>query len=139
MDWLFGRHRRRTQAGVGLATQPDGSKERAETGQEEEYIFGESEAEISRLDFQHYMFRLAFRGDFRPPIQAPRDILDVACGTGRLARELARRFPEANVVGVDINREQIESSLTESRDTTPDNCTFVYGDALQPFQFYPAS
>jgi ubiquinone/menaquinone biosynthesis C-methylase UbiE len=136
MDWLFGRRRRRAEAGVGIATRPGESKERAETGQEEEYIFGESEAEISRLDFQHYMFRLAFKGDFSAPIPAPRDILDVACGTGRLARELARRFPEANVVGFDINREQIEASLAEGRDIVPENCTFVYGDALQPFQFY---
>jgi ubiquinone/menaquinone biosynthesis C-methylase UbiE len=107
-----------------------------ETG---EYIFGEGEAEISRLNFQHYMFRLAFQGDYSAPLQSPRDVLDVACGTGRLARELARRFPEANVIGFDINQDQLTSSLVEGTDPLPDNCTFIFGNALEPFAFAPGS
>lgn len=107
------------------------------------YLFGESEAEISRLDMQHYLFRWEFGGDFSAPIKAPRAILDVACGTGRWARDVARRFPDAAVVGFDINREQIERSLAEGlakgTDTLPPNCTFVTADTLQPFAFANSS
>lgn len=103
------------------------------------YLFGESEAEISRLDMQHFLFRWEFGGDFSAPIRAPREILDVACGTGRWARDMARHFPQATVIGFDVNREQIERSLAEGAvkgtDTLPPNCTFLTGDALQPFGF----
>lgn len=107
------------------------------------YIFGESDAEISRLNFQHFMFRFAFGGDFSVPIESPRSILDVACGTGRWAREMARRFPVANVLGFDINRDQLEASLAEGErlgnDFLPTNCSFLQGNALQRFGFYDAS
>jgi tRNA G46 methylase TrmB len=87
MAWVF-RHFRRSAVANDPAA-PDN------------YIFGESDAEISRLNFQHYMFRLAFGGDYSAPIKTPGDILDVACGTGRWVRDVARRFPETNVIGFD--------------------------------------
>jgi ubiquinone/menaquinone biosynthesis C-methylase UbiE len=48
------------------------------------------EGEINRLDFQHFMLRYVLRGNFAAPIRAPRDILDVGCGTGTLAIDVAR-------------------------------------------------
>lgn len=104
-----------------------------------EYIFGESEAEISRLDLQHFMFRWEFGGDYLAPLSAPRNILDVACGTGRWARDVARQFPHAAVTAFDINQQQLEASLAEGaqsgRDAMPDNCSFRVGNALEPFNF----
>lgn len=38
---------------------------------------------------------------------APRKILDVGTGRGRAARELARRFPDAQVLGIDVSPEMI--------------------------------
>jgi SAM-dependent methyltransferase len=103
------------------------------------YIFGAGEAEISRLDLQHFLFRGELGDDFLAPVTTPRAVLDVACGTGRWAREVARRFPQANVIGFDLNDEQIEPSLAEGAergsDSMPKNCTFVAGDALQRFAF----
>jgi ubiquinone/menaquinone biosynthesis C-methylase UbiE len=141
MDRLFGRYRRRA---VTADRTPERRQEPAQ-GQgiqvdpDDAYLLGVSDAEISRLDFQHYMFRLAFTGDYSAPLQAPQDMLDVACGTGRWAREMARRFATANVIGFDINRGLMEASLAEGTDTLPDNCTFLLGDALQPLQFADAS
>lgn len=104
-----------------------------------DYIFGESEGEISRLDLQHYMFRWEFGGDYLAPLNAPQNILDVACGTGRLARDMARQFPQSAVIGFDINQQQLEASLTEGErsgaDYLPENCTFLIGNALEPFNF----
>lgn len=121
MSWFFRRWRRSPV--TNEPTAPDN------------YLYGESEAETSRLDFQHYMFRLAFNGDYSAPIRGIGDILDVACGTGRWARDMARRFPQANVVGFDLNRNLLDASLAEGTDIMPENCTFVTGDALQPFAF----
>lgn len=39
---------------------------------------------------------------------APREILDVACGTGDLTIALAQRFPEAGVTGMDLTPEMID-------------------------------
>lgn len=131
MDWLFGRLRQRN---TSIA-----ERKGAEDG-ERDYIFGEGEAEISRLNFQHYMFRYAFSGDFSAPLAAPpRNVLDIACGTGRWAREIARRFPRANVIGFDINRDQLDASLAEGTETLPENCAFVISDALQRFGFQDAT
>ena len=54
------------------------------------------------------------------PIEHPKLILDVCCGTGIVTRELGRRFPEARVVGIDTSR------IVSSRDT-PDNVRFIEG------------
>ena len=128
MTWLFGRRRE------AIA---DRRRERREVSGD--YVLGESEAEISRLNFQHYMFRFAFGTDYSSPIRAPRNILDVASGTGRWAREMARRFSGANVIGFDINRELLEVSLAEGLEVVPENCVFVPGDALQRFPFEDGS
>ncbi len=103
------------------------------------YIFGESEGEISRLDLQHYMFRWEFGGDYLAPLDAPMSVLDVACGTGKWARDMARQFPQAAVMGFDINQQQLEASLAEGDqrggDAIPENCTFSIGNALEPFPY----
>jgi ubiquinone/menaquinone biosynthesis C-methylase UbiE len=103
------------------------------------YIFGESENEISRLDLQHFMFRWEFGGDALAPLNTPNDILDVACGTGRWARDMARAYPQATVMGFDINQQQLEASLAEGTqsgtDYLPENCVFLVGDALDVFNF----
>jgi ubiquinone/menaquinone biosynthesis C-methylase UbiE len=97
-----------------------------------DYIFGNSEHEISRLDMQHYMFRWEFGGDYLAPVH-PIAILDVACGTGRWAMDMARRFPRAAVVGFDYNRDLIERAQGDK--DLPVNCTFVVADALTRFEF----
>src|SRR5579875_234467 len=66
------------------------------------YTLPKDDQEISRLDFQHYMLRYTLRGDYAAPIQQPRRILDVGCGTGRWPREMAQIFPDAEVFGIDI-------------------------------------
>lgn len=141
MSWLFWRRSSvvAERAQTAATSSPIGSAAPAPAPGGRPYIFGESEAEISRLDLQHFMFRWEFGGDFLAPLAAPRSILDVACGTGRLARDLARQLPTAAVVGFDINQQQIEASLAEDarlgKDYLPENCTFLPGNALERFAF----
>jgi ubiquinone/menaquinone biosynthesis C-methylase UbiE len=93
------------------------------------YILPSDGEEINRLDFQHYMLRYALKGNFAAPVSQPRDILDVACGTGRWCVEMAALFPDANVIGLDI------TPLSEGGAARPDNFAFVQGNMLEGLPF----
>jgi len=65
------------------------------------YVLPDERA-LSRTNFQHMMLRTALGGNYLAPVEDPRYILDVGCGSGRWAYELAERFVQARVVGVDL-------------------------------------
>ncbi|MDO8530735.1 MAG: methyltransferase domain-containing protein [Dehalococcoidia bacterium] len=48
-------------------------------------------------------------------------VLDIGCGDGIFARPLAARFPQADVLGLDID----EANITLARKDAPRNATFV--------------
>jgi trans-aconitate 2-methyltransferase len=53
----------------------------------------------------------------RIPVADPRTIVDLGCGTGNLTRLLARRWPEASVVGLDHSPEMLaEAAAGEQRE-----------------------
>ena len=93
--------------------------------------------ETNRLDFQHYLLRYALRGNYAVPIQEPRDILDVGAGTGRWALEMARLFPKANVIGLDVNPLPIDEAASSGHgaDPRPPNYAFVPGNVLEGLPF----
>ena len=57
---------------------------------------------------------------------APRRVIDLGCGPGELTAVLARRWPDAEVIGIDSSAEMIERArhLKEA----PANLAFVGGD-----------
>lgn len=95
------------------------------------YILPSDSEELNRLDFQHYMLRFAMKGNYAAPLGNPGAILDVACGTGRWASEMATLFPQANVIGTDITP-PTEASGASPR---PDNFTFVQSNMLEGMPF----
>ncbi len=97
------------------------------------YLLPKDMGETNRLDFQHYMLRFALKGNYATPIRDPRDILDVGCGTGRWAMEMAMEFPRANVIGVDVAPPVVEEAT--AADIRPDNYAFVQGNALERLPF----
>ncbi len=101
------------------------------------YMLPKDDAELNRLDFQHYMLRFALRGLYAPPLDQLRDALDVGCGTGRWALEMAQLFPQANVVALDIVAPPSETGATAS--LRPLNYVFVEGNVLQGLPFAPDS
>jgi ubiquinone/menaquinone biosynthesis C-methylase UbiE len=105
------------------------------------YMLPKDDAEVSRLDLQHFMLRAALRTNYLAPIGQPGAILDVGCGTGRWAMELAAQFPQANVVGVDIvpASPEREASLGYGLARLPENYAFVPGNILEGLAFGPAS
>jgi trans-aconitate 2-methyltransferase len=41
---------------------------------------------------------------------SPKSVVDLGCGTGELTAELARKWPQAEVMGVDSSPEMLEKS-----------------------------
>lgn len=84
------------------------------------YIFDSKKAaELKRLDEQHYAFVDMAKGRLvHSPVKHPKRILDIGCGTGITTVTLGRMFPEAEVVGLDMN---IVPSIHEK----PENVTYI--------------
>lgn len=91
------------------------------------------EAEQERLDLQHHIWRLLLQGMlYSAPLKIPRPgektelggadfrILDLGCGTGIWAIDIADEFPRASVFGVDLSPIQPE--------WVPGNCRFHVDD-----------
>ncbi len=98
-------------------------------------------AEFNRLDFQHYMLRFAFQGNYAAPLDNPMSILDVGTGTGRWAIEMAQTFPHANVIGLDVKPPVVDERATTqpNADVRPPNYSFVPGNLLEGLPFADCS
>lgn len=104
------------------------------------YVLPRDIEETNRLDFQHYVLRQAFRGNYVAPIEKPAAILDVGTGTGRWAHEMASVFPSANVIGLDLNTPPTDAKAeTGSAEARPSNYAFVPGNILEGLPFADAS
>ena len=57
------------------------------------------------------------------PLDAPRRVVDLGCGAGNVTAILRRRFPQADLLGVDGSA----AMLAKARDVAPD-CRFEQGD-----------
>lgn len=65
---------------------------------------------------------------------APQALLDVGCGTGMLARRLARELPGARVTGCDLSRGMLSRAAMHAAAMHADTLAWVQGDALRlPF------
>ena len=97
--------------------------------------------EANRLDFQHYILRNAFRGNYAAPIGQPTSILDVGTGTGRWAIEMAQLFPQARVIGMDVMQPKVDEAAERNPafDLRPSNYQFMAGNVLEGLPFPDAS
>ncbi|KAG9048345.1 hypothetical protein FS837_000217 [Tulasnella sp. UAMH 9824] len=89
-------------------------------------------AERDRLDLQHEMLKSAIGGLYLPreAVQialSPRadgtvpKVLDVGTGSGKWVTDMAKEFPHAEVVGLDL-------APVNPSSTAPPNCRFILGD-----------
>ena len=53
--------------------------------------------------------------------------LDLACGTGILTREIAEKFPDAKIVGIDITKSYLD--VAKQNSSSFDNISFILDDA----------
>ena len=57
------------------------------------------------------------------PVERPRRVVDLGCGPGNSTELLVKRFPQAEVIGLDSS----PNMLSKARERLPD-CTFIEGD-----------
>lgn len=67
-----------------------------------------------------------------PRVNSPRVIVDLGCDDGALTLALARRFPEAEVIGLDRNARAVAHATEHAARLRVANARFVVGDALDP-------
>ena len=129
MPWFsfFRRRKPATKAGA-----PAGPEERRYV-EDALYLLPKDLGETNRLDFQHYMLRYALKGNYGAPVESPRDILDVGSGTGRWAMDMAQQFPDATVVGMDLQPPAVETRSTPL--PVPPNYRFAAGNILERAPF----
>jgi SAM-dependent methyltransferase len=88
-----------------------------------------SNGECERLELQARLANI--QGHLRHlPISANDRVLDVGCGSGSMSRLIARSFPHAEVVGVDLREQYVDFAKARSRDEGIRNVTFRGGDAV---------
>jgi ubiquinone/menaquinone biosynthesis C-methylase UbiE len=100
-------------------------------------INSENVAEMVRLRIQDMMVTKAMGGLFIEPVTITPSsrILDVACGPGGWALEVAYTYPEAEVIGIDISERMITYTNTQARVQGLDNARFLIMNVLEPLQF----
>lgn len=97
----------------------------------------ESAAEMARLIDQSRCMNEAMR-DLIPQSVDLADVhtvLDVACGPGGWALEVARLYPHIQVIGIDISQIMIKSAEQRARIQVLDNASFQVMDARIPLAF----
>lgn len=89
--------------------------------------------EGGRLDFQHYLLRTGFQGNYAAPIANPVVILDVGTGSARWAIEMAIHFPVARVIGLDLVPPVVDERQGSpyGLDQRPPNYHFLVGNVLE--------
>ena len=78
------------------------------------------------LQFEGERLRPALDLLARVPLENPRNIIDLGCGSGNVTRLLSERWPDAQIVGVDSSPSMLQQARTATRDDL--RFTFVAAD-----------
>ena len=107
-----------------------------------EYVIDiEEAAETGRLMEQARLYTKAMGGVFPEPLDLTpvKQILDIACGPGGWAIEVAFEHPDKEIVGIDINETMIRYAFAQARVRKLQHVTFEVMDATKPLKFHDAS
>jgi ubiquinone/menaquinone biosynthesis C-methylase UbiE len=105
------------------------------------FIDPESATEMARLNHQDQLVTTSMGGLFPdgPDLSSLKNILDIACGPGGWALEVARTYPTVEVVGVDISQRMIALATTSAQVQGLSNALFQVMDVTRPLDFPDAS
>lgn len=87
--------------------------------------------EAARLALEHHLFKLAWRKNYVAPVQAPKRILDVACGTGIWGYEVLREWPQAQIINLDnddVLFKKLLAELLREEKIRPEECGVFQAD-----------
>jgi SAM-dependent methyltransferase len=88
-----------------------------------------SDEECGRLELQARLANI--QGHLRHlPVPPNGRVLDVGCGSGSMSRLIARSFPHAEVIGVDVREQYLEFARARARDEGTGNLTFRSADVF---------
>lgn len=101
----------------------------------------ESAEEMARLMLQDRLLTQGMGGVFpeNPDLSHVQRVLDVACGPGGWALDVAFRYMDIQVLGVDISERMIAYANAQARTRQYDNVTFQVMNILSPLAFEDAS
>lgn len=103
------------------------------------YILGDSSTEMVQLIDADRYFNRAIGGLLpeQPEQSLSRihRVLDVACGPGGWALELAQAYPHMQVKGFDISAGMINYANTQAHASGLDNVSFSVANAMEPLDF----
>jgi len=97
----------------------------------------ENVAEMARLLGQDRLITQGMGGLFseRSDLSAIHRILDIACGPGGWALEVASTYPEIEVVGIDVSTVMINYANVQTRVQSLNNASFQVMDIQKPLSF----
>jgi SAM-dependent methyltransferase len=104
-------------------------------------VDAESAAEMARLIRQEQALSQAMGGIFSTEIDLSHvnRIVDLACGPGYWALEVAYAYSDLEVVGIDISERMINYASAQARIQNRQNIHFQTGNILAPLPFEDAS
>ena len=131
--WLFRRKKQAISFGpwekAATAKMPQPAQESRHYLDAVAYQLPKDAEEDVRLNFQHHVLFHALGNHYVAPISPPLPlILDVGTGTGIWANEMARLFPEATVVGIDL-------ADTSFKQPAQENCLLRTGNVVTGLPF----
>lgn len=106
------------------------------------FIDPELMPEMVRLLQQAHTLTRSMQGElFSAGIPIPRlhDILDVACGPGGWALDVAERYPNIRITGFDKSERMIEYAQVQAQEKNLSNAHFLLMDALETLPFPDSS
>ncbi len=100
-------------------------------------IDSESGAEMARLTDQDHLMTGAMGMLLPHPLalSTASSVLDVACGPGGWATDVAFQYPEIDVTGIDISQTMIQYANAQAKVRRLENLNFLVMDILQPLAF----
>jgi ubiquinone/menaquinone biosynthesis C-methylase UbiE len=104
-------------------------------------VDAESAAEMARLVRQDQLLTQDMGGIFpeNPDLSNVQRIVDLACGPGGWVLEVAFRYTDIEVVGVDISQRMIDYASAKARVQRLSNASFQVMNILKPLAFDDAS
>ncbi len=106
--------------------------------QENTYILNPEDAtEMARLINQDHLTTRGMGGIFPggPDLSTMQHILDIACGPGGWALDVAHACPKTQVIGIDISEQMIRYARAHAKTQGLDNVLFQIMNILKPLDF----
>ncbi|KAK5659572.1 hypothetical protein OQA88_774 [Cercophora sp. LCS_1] len=105
----------------------------ATNGQNQNYHIGYKEDTLKSFELRNVTTCLGYLVPTLEALPPNFTLLDVGCGPGSITFDLARRFPQAKIIGVDIGEEVIERNKANIPQYAPNTgIEFRAGNILKP-------